>query len=194
MKFGTFTLFIALISMLFIVSCSDDSNPVDNNIDKDKYINIDSVLQSLDSTKPHNFYWTDASIKSFLNETKGKVVVLNFWASWCNPCIQELPDLIKISADYKAKGVVVVGINVDIKPGSFVKDIPQLKEIMKTKLNGLSFNYTNFIDVKSRLSYYYNVLPIPKTLFIDKNGNIDLIFEGKMTYELFQSNIEKLLK
>ncbi len=194
MKYSNYVIILAFLSMLFISSCSDDSNPLDSNFIKDKYLNIDSVIKSDDSTKPHDFYWYDGTVKSFLNETKGKVVVLNFWASWCGPCVKELPDLIKISQDYKSKGVVVIGVNLDIKPGSFVKDIPQLKDVMKDKLKNNSFNYINFIDVNSRLSYYYSVVPIPTTFFIDKNGKIFQKIEGSMEYNTFKLFIDKLLK
>lgn len=194
MKYSNYVIILAFLSMLFISSCSDDSNPLDSNFIKDKYLNIDSVINSDDTTNPHDFYWYDGTVKSFLNETKGKVVVLNFWASWCGPCVKELPDLIKISQDYKSKGVVVIGVNLDIKPGSFVKDIPQLKDVMKDKLKNNSFNYINFIDVNSRLSYYYSVVPIPTTFFIDKNGKIFQKIEGSMEYNTFKLFIDKLLK
>src|SRR6185437_12695317 len=45
--------------------------------------------------------------------TNGKIVILNFWASWCQPCIEETPSLSKLAADFAGKGVVVVGVSVD---------------------------------------------------------------------------------
>src|SRR5687768_14180878 len=53
------------------------------------------------------------ALKRAIEEQKGKVVVVNYWATWCAPCVEEFPDLVKLQNSYRDKGLVVIGVSMD---------------------------------------------------------------------------------
>lgn len=102
-----------------------------------------------------------------LAEQRGQVVMLNFWASWCGPCRQEMPLLDGISKKYGKMGFVLYGINVD-------QDTADAKKILQ-KIN---INYAVLFDPESKLSSLYKVDAMPTSVFIDKKGNLRFIDRG----------------
>lgn len=92
---------------------------------------------------------------------KGKVVLIDFWASWCAPCIKEMPNLVKAYNTYKAKGFEIVGISVDEDDDAWEKAI---------KANNMS--WTQLIDANGTAANIYGVQSIPHTLLVDQNGTI----------------------
>ena len=102
-----------------------------------------------------------------LAEQRGQVVMLNFWASWCGPCRQEMPLLDNISKKYGKMGFVLYGINVD-------QDTTEAKNVLQ-KIN---VNYSILFDPESKLSDLYKVDAMPTSVFIDKKGQIRHIQKG----------------
>lgn len=102
-----------------------------------------------------------------LAEQRGQVVMLNFWASWCGPCRQEMPLLDNISKKYGKMGFVLYGINVD-------QDTAEAKNVLQ-KIN---VNYSILFDPESKLSDLYKVDAMPTSVFIDKKGQIRHIQKG----------------
>jgi peroxiredoxin len=116
-----------------------------------------------------------------LADFKGKVVILDFWATWCPPCKREIPDFIQLQNQYGAKGLQIVGIALD-QPGkvkSFVRD------------NGM--NYTVLLGTDEVSARYGGVESIPTTFVINKDGKIVTKFEGFRSKETFENEIKKLL-
>jgi cytochrome c biogenesis protein CcmG/thiol:disulfide interchange protein DsbE len=128
------------------------------------------------------FTLVDVNGKSVsLADFKGKVVILDFWATWCPPCKREIPDFIKLQSEYGSKGVQIVGIALD-QPGkveAFVKD------------NGM--NYPVLMGTNEVAASYGGVEAIPTTFIIDKSGKIVTKYEGFRPKETFESQIKKLL-
>lgn len=102
-----------------------------------------------------------------LAEQRGQVVMLNFWASWCGPCREEMPLLDKLNSKYGKMGFVMYGINTD-------QDIAEAKNV----LNKIKVNYPILFDPESKLSTLYNVDSMPFSVFIDKKGQIRHIHKG----------------
>lgn len=102
-----------------------------------------------------------------LAEQRGQVVMLNFWASWCGPCREEMPLLDKLSAKYGKMGVVLLGINTD-------QDIAEAKKVLEK----VKVTYPILFDPDSKLSTLYNVDSMPFSVFIDKKGQIRHIHKG----------------
>jgi len=96
-----------------------------------------------------------------LSEFKGKVVFLNFWATWCKPCEEEMPSMQRLYERYKSQGLVVLAISADT--GGAAQVAPYLKRHNLTFPVGL--------DPKASVSSLYGVWSVPSTFIIDKRGN-----------------------
>lgn len=102
-----------------------------------------------------------------LDQFKGKVVVLNFWASWCPPCIEELPSLMRMQTELQNKGVVVVGISVDSEPGDYEKF---LKDHNVNFITALDPGRRTPTEVIAEVSAKYGTYQFPETYIIDRDG------------------------
>ena len=118
-----------------------------------------------------------------LDAQRGKVVVLNFWASWCYPaCYEEAPVLERGWQTYRDRGVVVMGV-----------DIQDKAEAGKTFIDKFSLTFPNALDPTGRVSVDYGVYGVPETFFIDAKGNIRAKHVGAVTEEVFRREVERLL-
>jgi cytochrome c biogenesis protein CcmG, thiol:disulfide interchange protein DsbE len=94
-----------------------------------------------------------------LSNFGGKLLLLNFWASWCAPCAEETPSLSKLAQDYASKGVVVLGISVDKDPAAYRKFIQRYSP--------------GFLTAReSKLHEDYGTYQYPETYFIDAKGHV----------------------
>lgn len=108
-----------------------------------------------------------------LSEQLGEVVVLNFWATWCGPCRQEMPLLDGIYAKYRRAGLVLLGITID-------QDVQQAAEMATT----LGVSYPVLLDVRNEVAKAYELGTLPLTVLIDREGTVRYVSEGfKPGYE-----------
>jgi thiol-disulfide isomerase/thioredoxin len=119
-----------------------------------------------------------------LADYKGKVLLLNFWATWCVPCKQEIPWFAEFYDKYKADGLEVVGISVDEKGWKVVK--PYVED----KSNGI--NYTILHD-NIDLTVMYKIQLMPKTVLIDRDGKVASIHNGIVEKDSFENEIKAVL-
>ncbi|KEO84370.1 redoxin domain-containing protein [Tumebacillus flagellatus] len=118
-----------------------------------------------------------------LSDYRGKVVLLNFWASWCEPCRQEMPDIEKAYETYKDQGLVVLGANLQENNVS----IQGFTDTM-----GLTFPI--LMDKDGKLAVQtYKVKPIPTSFYIDKDGILRVKAEQPMTLSFIEDNVKPLL-
>jgi thiol-disulfide isomerase/thioredoxin len=99
-----------------------------------------------------------------LSDFKGKVVLVSFWASWCAPCLIELPSFIELHQKLGDKGLVIVPVNVDEDPnaGTFIKDF------WKTK----KFPFPTFFDPSHKGTEFFQVDALPSNFVLDKKGRL----------------------
>lgn len=97
-----------------------------------------------------------------LADQKGKVVFLNIWATWCPPCVQEMPSMEKLYQQLKGEDFEILAVSIDKKGTEAV--LPFMKK------HNLSF--TALIDSKESMKYKYQTTGVPETFIIDKNGII----------------------
>lgn len=102
-----------------------------------------------------------------LESLKGKVVMLNFWASWCGPCRKEMPLLEEMHKKYGKQGFALLGVNVDAESGDAEK-------LLKT----IQVSFPILFDKESKVSQLYNVNAMPSSVFIDRKGNLRALHRG----------------
>jgi thiol-disulfide isomerase/thioredoxin len=119
-----------------------------------------------------------------LQKKKGKVIIVNFWATWCGPCIKEIPDFIELHKKYKSKGVEFVGIALDKEGWENV--IPFLKEN--------KINYPVVLGDSVLAASYGGIQYIPTTFIVDRNGNIVDEHTGMFSKAALESKIKPYLK
>jgi peroxiredoxin len=102
-----------------------------------------------------------------LSEYRGEVVLINFWASWCGPCRQEMPALDELHNRYRSLGFTVLGVNVE-------EDSRKAREV----LNDLQVSFPVLLDDRSTVSRLYDIVAMPSTVLVDRNGNIRYLHKG----------------
>ncbi len=117
------------------------------------------------------------SISSF----KGKVVVLNFWASWCPPCKAEIPDFVKTYEKYKDKGLVIIGVAVSSKEND-----------VKALVKQYSITYPVALDDGNAENAYGPITGVPTTFIVDRDGN--LLPGGKKIGMFREGELEKVVE
>jgi thiol-disulfide isomerase/thioredoxin len=120
-----------------------------------------------------------------LAQYKGQVVMLNFWASWCGPCRQEMPLLENIYKKYNKMGFTLIGVNVE--PDSKAAD---------AWLQQTPVSFPVIYDKDSTVSRAYNVAGMPSTVIIDRKGNIRVLHQGYKAGDEngYQDNIRMLVR
>jgi thiol-disulfide isomerase/thioredoxin len=104
-----------------------------------------------------------------LNQFKGQVVMINFWATWCGPCRQEMPLLEDIYKKYKPMGFTMLAVNVE--PDSAAAEA-WLGKLSKPVTFPVAF------DTESKVSKLYKVAGMPSTVFVDRKGNVRVMHKG----------------
>jgi cytochrome c biogenesis protein CcmG, thiol:disulfide interchange protein DsbE len=121
-----------------------------------------------------------------LSEQKARVILVNFWTSWCPPCRAEMPAIQRVYQDYQDDGLVVLGINATDQD-----DIAAVKSFVGE--NQLSFPI--LFDRDGEASRQYNLHSLPTSYFIDQDGIIqDVVVGGPMAEALLRTRIEGLLE
>jgi len=150
------------------------------------------VVESVTKTakgRAVDFTWKDGSkTRSFAEATKGKVVLLNVWATWCGPCKREIPDLIELNSEMASKGVMVFGVSVD----QHEKKLTMVTNYVEKA----GINYINIVDQSPPkiADAYGGINAIPTTFIIDRNGNVVQKLVGMKTKAEFQAAVERALQ
>jgi thiol-disulfide isomerase/thioredoxin len=137
-----------------------------------------------------NFTWHGADgAEHSLKELRGKVVMVNFWATWCPPCRRELPDVVKIRQDLSSKGFEVLGVAVFERPPEGTDVGEYLAQF--TAQNGLTYPMVS--GNEELVNAYGDISAIPTTFIIDRKGKIIQKFIGGQSYDAFRQAIEPAL-
>lgn len=134
-----------------------------------------------------DFKWDENGKEMKLSDYKGKVILLNFWATWCPPCRKELPDLSTLSTELKDKDFKMIGVSVDDN-----------QEVLNNFLKSNNLSYTvvfepNELVAKYMTSAGQNQNVVPQTYIIDKNGKVVEAIMGSGSKADFLSLINKYL-
>ena len=163
-KMKTIFCFILSISLLFCLNC----------------------IRTSKLKKAPDFTLKDINGEEFhlYEHIKGKVVIIDFWDTWCPPCRAEIPHFIEIYSEYEDKGVLIIGI-------AFAREgIERVKSFCKD----YGINYPVLIGEKKVVESYGGINAIPTTFIINKKGEIVEKVIGYRDKEFFEEKIEELLK
>lgn len=116
-----------------------------------------------------------------LSEIKGKKILLNFWATWCPPCREEMPDLQRISSEFDDVEVIAVNLT----------DQDSIENI-KDFIDEYNFDFTIPLDKSGDIAKMYNIIAIPTTYTIDSNGKVNNTVLGEMNYDMMVEEINQL--
>ncbi len=102
-----------------------------------------------------------------LSELRGDVVLINFWASWCGPCRQEMPLLEELSSKYEPMGFTMLGVNVE-----------EDSTAAKSMLDELGVSFPILFDNENTVSESYDVIAMPTTVIVDRDGKVQYVHHG----------------
>ena len=118
-----------------------------------------------------DFIVQDADRKVELRDYRGKIVVLNFWATWCPPCVEEMPSLVQLQQRFKAKGVTVLGVSVDADGDAYHRFITDHK-----------IDFLTVRDADQKSNNLYGTFKFPETYIIDRDGTVRRKFIGPVDW------------
>lgn len=149
-----FFLFLALAAILSLNACNRGSRPP----------RVGSPAK--------DFTVQDSDRTVSLNQFRGQVVVLNFWATWCPPCVEELPSLMDMQDHLRARGVTVLGVSIDVDDNAYHRFLKQR-----------NVNFTTVRDPEQRVATTYGTAGWPETYVIDRQGVMRRKFVGPVNWD-----------
>jgi thiol-disulfide isomerase/thioredoxin len=175
---------ITLTVLLTLLGCSKNAANSKSDSNNQPQKTEDQTVDTQGNTKAPNFTLESAKGKKVsLSDYAGKIVIVDFWATWCPPCRKGIPDLISLQKKYRNK-IAVIGISLD---GDNTKAdvVPFIKE------HGI--NYTILYATQKVVADYGNIEAIPTSFIIDKKGNIVAQRVGLTPKEYYEKEIKSLL-
>jgi thiol-disulfide isomerase/thioredoxin len=119
-----------------------------------------------------------------IGDYKGKVVLLNFWATWCPPCRAEMPDLIKWQREFRGRGLQVIGITYP----------PTKRSEVRRFIRSIKVNYPVLLGAIKTKTLFDSAETLPITVVIDREGNVRELIEGILLDEEFEQKVKPLLQ
>lgn len=166
----SFALLLAITSPC-LAQTEHKSNKIEAKSSKGKEKNTKKVtsepkpMEIFEQSKPKDIpdipFYDEAGNAHNFEEFYGKVVVLNIWATWCAPCVKEMPDMSVLQKDFKRKNLKVVAISEDFKGVDVVKEFYQTNEIT---------NLAIYLDKKNTLFKALNIISLPTSIILNSEG------------------------
>ncbi len=167
--FRTVVLFVMLGAIVFalVTNLMKDQEKV-----KEGEIAPNFSLQELNGDKTYVLH----------DEFKDKGIMLNFWATYCEPCKDEMPHMDELYPKYKEKGVEIIAVSLDSS-----------ELIINNFLDDYDFSFPIVHDKRGEVMELYDVFEIPSTFFINKNGEVERIISGPLTLENLDNYLEEIV-
>jgi thiol-disulfide isomerase/thioredoxin len=177
--------FCVLIYSILFFSCTKKEN-------LDEEIRTSSVAQTeTDVSAEVSVSVLDADgYTSFMDQYRGKILFVNVWATWCLPCKEEFPDLVKLADIYHSTDVAIIGLSVDYPD--------EIENKVKPFLRTQNASFPNYVQNFKRAEDLINSFnkqwrgSVPATFIYDKQGNQKYFLLGKHTFDEFKEKIESI--
>jgi cytochrome c biogenesis protein CcmG/thiol:disulfide interchange protein DsbE len=151
----------------------------------ERSVNAASVKPDKDRREAPDFELKDADGRVVrISDYRGKVVLLDFWATWCGPCKIEIPWFIELERKNKDKGFAVLGVSMDDEGW----------EVVKPFVSRIGVNYRMMIGNDITAQLYGGVEALPTTFLIDRTGKIAAVHVGLAGRKDFEDGVEELLR
>jgi len=152
---------LTLASLIILPGCYSSSKP-----------------SSIGARAP-DFTIRDSDRSVTLSQLRGKIVVLNFWATWCPPCVEEMPSLVQMQKKLQDKGVTVLAVSVDDDANDYHKFLKDHAiDLLTVRESGQRTDKGVIAPVSSR----YGTIKVPETFIIDRDGSIRRKFIGPVDW------------
>lgn len=176
MKYISLIVFLLTLS-LNVTACNTKNDSPETN--------SNASLMKIGDNKASNFTLKSTDGKEIkLSDYKGKIVILDFWATWCGPCRRGIPDLISIQKEFK-NDVVVIGISLDAE---------STKDDIKPFMKEMGINYPIVYGDDKVVTDFGGIEAIPTSFVIDRQGNIVDQHVGLVSKDVFTNKIKELKK
>ena len=183
--------FSVIILFLFIVGCDNSTAQQKNK--KLKKNNIQNVKKKNSILAP-DFTLADLEGNTItLEQLKGKVVLLNFWGTWCGPCRKEIPDFIRLAKKYKDDGLEIIGVTLTSGPPENIKAFSDKWGINYKLLTDISGNETQTVTALYGQATGKRITGIPTTFIIDREGYIQKRYVGPRSEAIFYNDLKPYL-
>jgi cytochrome c biogenesis protein CcmG/thiol:disulfide interchange protein DsbE len=185
------TILLAAILTFALMACASDKKSEEAKTPENQTMAQTKISGAPDAVTAPDFTLQDAEGNDLtLSSYKGKVIILDFWATWCPPCRMEIPHFIELQETYGDSGLQVIGVSVDQQGWEAVRPFIQQYKI----------NYPVVLLTNSGIyNAYQNLLPanerggIPFTFVIDRNGRIQHQYVGYRDKKVFEEAVKPLL-
>lgn len=183
MYWKTFCLFSLILCLLLSLGCSDDTS--------DKMTDVGDVNEDSSFRPAPNFTLLNTELEEVsLSDYQGKVVIVDFWATWCKPCKEEIPRFIELYDEYRAQGFEMIGISTDDVEVRLKAIELFFQELSK---EGADINYPILL-ADSEIIQSYQVPLLPSAYLINRSGEIVKVFSGAQESKaIYESELKKWL-
>jgi peroxiredoxin len=183
---------VATVSFL-VCAFGWSSMQAENHVDQSPAAARDTLIPKAARSIAPGFTLVDAHGERIdLSDFKGKVVLLDFWATWCGGCKLEIPWYMEFDKKLRGRGLAVIGVSMDEEGWKVVR--PFLARKIDTETGGNTAMKYPVVIGNDALAKEYNLTSMPMTLLIDREGRIALSHTGVVNKTDFESHILQLLK
>ncbi len=185
---------VAILGLIILTGCNA------NNGTDTKKASVSSVKIKKQPTRPKNAVLApDFSLATTsgeivkMNDLLGKVILLNFWGTWCGPCRKEIPDFVKLYEKYQNDGLEIVGVTLTSGPPENIATFIDKWKMNYTVLTDISGNETQKVTANYGRAVGQPISGIPTTFLIDRDGYIVKSYLGPRSEKIFYNDLKPYL-
>jgi len=194
-KLLTNYILFVLLSLAYLIGCNNTTPEKSNqNIKGRSAYNKTKQKTSEDLLIAPDFTLADLNGNTIsLSDLKGKVVLLNFWGTWCGPCRKEIPDFINLSKKHKEDGLEIIGVTLTSGPPENIQSFADRWGINYKLLTDINGDETQTVTALYGQATGKRITGIPTTFIIDRDGIIRQRYVGPRTEAIFYQDLKPYL-